>query len=262
MEKKYAPSRKRLDKARKEGNVPKSQYLSQTAGIFAGILIGFIYLSNSWVEHKILIEYIWTEGFRSPGKVAGIAASKYLILTFKLLLIVSVVNILTELIQVGLHLEPVLLMLKLDRVNPLAGTKKLVENVKRSWLVVLRFFIIFTFLAWFFYGLAAELEGLVFLPFSALAPFFYSRIMNLTATAGTLLLLLALLDYYLQRRKWFNNVGMSVQDMKQEHKEDEGDPHVKAMRKYQHRELLQQALIKRIRAARVVIVERAAQSIK
>lgn len=258
MEKKYAPSKKRLDKARKEGNIPKSQYLSQSVGVMLGLLIALIYLSNSWVEHKILIEYIWTDGFKSPAEAVKIAASKYFFLSMKLLLIVSAVNIMVELVQVGFHIEPALLSLKLTKIDPVSGSMKLVDGVKRSWLVVLKFLIILIAIGWFFYGVLQNLDVMIFMPFESLGRVFYQHLMKLIMLAGTLLIALALLDYYVQRKKWFKSVGMSLQDMKQEHKEDEGDPHIKSARKHMHRELVQQDLIKRIRAAKVIIVERAA----
>lgn len=257
MEKQYKPSKKRLEKARKEGNVSKSQYLSQSCGLLIGLLVCLFYLSNSWVEHKILIEYLWTQGFKEPEQAVSVIASKYLYLTLKLLLIVSVVNITVEILQVGLFLEPGLLALKLDKLNPASGFKKMFENFKNSWLVVLRFIIIASALSWFFYALLGKSEGVLYLPSYLAGKMLYGLVLELSALLGSLLIILAILDYYIQRRKWFKNVGMSLQDMRQENKDDEGDPLVKSLRKHQHRELLQQDLVRRIRAARVVIVERA-----
>jgi flagellar biosynthesis protein FlhB len=258
MEKQYKPSKKRLENARKEGNVSKSQYLSQSCGLLTGLLVALYYIGNSWVEHKLLVEYMWTEGFKSPERVIGVIASKYLILTLKLLLIVSTVNLGIETLQTGLHLEPGLLGFKLERINPISGIKKIFGNVKNSWQVVLKFTVIAFTLSWFFNGILAEMGTLFFVPSARASGILSGHIISMTEVLGSQLILFALLDYYIQKRKWFKNVGMTMQEMRQEHKDDEGDPHIKSLRKHRHRELLQQDLVKRIRAAKVIIVERAA----
>jgi len=49
---------------------------------------------------------------------------------------------------------------------------------------------------------------------------------------------------------------MSLQEMKDEHKEDEGDPHAKAARKHEHKMLLFAEIEKRVRRSKVVVVSR------
>lgn len=257
MEKRFEPSKKRLEKARREGNVAKSQYLSQYLVTIAGLLICLAYIANSWVEHKILLQYLWTEGLNSPAEAARIVLGKYAMLVVKLLAILAVTGILSEFAQVGVSIEPGLLGFKLERVDPFGGTKKLFENLKRSWQVVLRLVIVIVVLSWFFTEILGELAGSMTL-ISASAPAIgFGWVKKLILYMAVCLLGLGLFDYYLQKRKWFQSVGMSFEDMRQEHKDDEGDPHIKAARKAQHQELLRQNLVKRIRSSRVIIVERA-----
>jgi flagellar biosynthesis protein FlhB len=49
---------------------------------------------------------------------------------------------------------------------------------------------------------------------------------------------------------------MTLQEVREEHKEDEGDPHQKSQRKHEHRAMLMSEVEKRVRRAKVVIVRR------
>jgi flagellar biosynthesis protein FlhB len=62
----------------------------------------------------------------------------------------------------------------------------------------------------------------------------------------------ALLDAILARRRWLRKLRMSVAEWRREHKEQDGDPHVRARRRSIHREVLRTNL-RRVREAAVVI---------
>ena len=56
--------------------------------------------------------------------------------------------------------------------------------------------------------------------------------------------------------KFMRQYRMSLQEMKDEHKEDEGDPHAKAARKQEHKTLLYAEIERRVRRSKVVVVSR------
>jgi type III secretion protein U len=66
------------------------------------------------------------------------------------------------------------------------------------------------------------------------------------------------LDLFLKRREYLTELSMSHDEMRRESKDEEGDPLVKSMRRSLHEQLLMQDLVKRVRKARVVVVEPAA----
>jgi flagellar biosynthesis protein FlhB len=49
---------------------------------------------------------------------------------------------------------------------------------------------------------------------------------------------------------------MSLQELKDEHKDEEGDPHTKASRKHEHKMLLMSEIEKRIKRSKVVVVRK------
>lgn len=257
MEKRFAPSKKRLQKARKEGNWPKCQLLSQTPGVLVGLLICLYYLSISWVDHEFLLQYLWTAGFLAPAEVCKVVVEKYFYLVTKLLLIVGGVNLAVETFQSGMHVELSAVHFKWHKLNPVNGAKRLCDALRSSWLVVLRLSLIAGFLGWFFYNLIFELEGYLLLPAGSVQRGGFRWFLQLIAPAGLLLVATAVADYLVQKRKWFKTHGMSHEDLRQESKEDDGDPLLRSTRKARHQELLRDDLIKRIRRSRVIIVEKA-----
>lgn len=65
---------------------------------------------------------------------------------------------------------------------------------------------------------------------------------------------IAALDYLYQRYKWNTEHMMSIEEVKREYKESEGDPMVKNQRKQLHRELLNQNAVDNVRRAKVLVV--------
>jgi flagellar biosynthesis protein FlhB len=63
-------------------------------------------------------------------------------------------------------------------------------------------------------------------------------------------------DVYQQRKRFKDQVFMDYEEMKREHREQEGDPHLKAHRRALHQSLSRQQMIEQIKRSKVIIVER------
>jgi len=86
---------------------------------------------------------------------------------------------------------------------------------------------------------------------------FYLLIRGIFVRGGYGLLLIALVAYSLARWRFYKQLKMSLQEVRDEYKEDEGDPHTKAARKHEHRMLLFSEVEKRVKKSKVVVVRRA-----
>jgi flagellar biosynthesis protein FlhB len=73
---------------------------------------------------------------------------------------------------------------------------------------------------------------------------------------GMALVAIAGVGYALARWQFLRKHRMSLQEMKEEHRDDEGDQHTKALRKHEHRAMLFSEVEKRVRRSKVVIVRR------
>ncbi len=68
------------------------------------------------------------------------------------------------------------------------------------------------------------------------------------------LLVFAVIDILWQRHKHNKDLMMTKQEVKEEYKESEGDPQIKAKRKQMHKELLREASIGNVKSADAVVV--------
>lgn len=84
--------------------------------------------------------------------------------------------------------------------------------------------------------------------------FYVSRVAaTLLVIAAVIFLLIAIPDYFVQKKEFMESMKMTKYEVKQEYKEMEGDPEVKSRLKQKQKELLQQNMPKAVREADVVI---------
>lgn len=85
---------------------------------------------------------------------------------------------------------------------------------------------------------------------------FGSMVRSVMLRGAVALTVIAAVSYAIAWWKFMRQYRMSLQEMKDEHKEDEGDPHAKAARKHEHKMLLFAEIEKRVRRSKVVVVSR------
>jgi len=90
-----------------------------------------------------------------------------------------------------------------------------------------------------------RLEAFVHLDPAALLGATTSMTVHLMGAVVAMLAVVAIADYLFQYRQWFERQKMSLQEMKEEFKQSEGDPHIKA----KIRQLRQARMKKRMMAA-------------
>src|SRR5262249_36943778 len=72
--------------------------------------------------------------------------------------------------------------------------------------------------------------------------------------AALVFLVLGAADFLLQKRMHLKTLKMSKYEVQKEYKEDEGDPHIKHLRKQLHEELLSNDVMSKVPAADAVVV--------
>jgi flagellar biosynthetic protein FlhB len=90
-----------------------------------------------------------------------------------------------------------------------------------------------------------RLESMVHMDPTVLLGVSFSLVEQLMGSVVALLALVAIADYAFQYRQWYEKHKMSVQEVKEEYKQSEGDPHIKG----RIRQLRQAKMRKRMMAA-------------
>jgi flagellar biosynthesis protein FlhB len=256
MEKRFKPSQKRLEKAREQGNLSKSQYLTQSVVVFAAILIILNIWGKTWVELRILLQYCWVDGYSDPNLVARKCLRLALLVVVKTLGVICMAGVCAEVYQSGLFLKPGIAKLQLQRLDFANGVGKIFLGLKELPYIIISFLCCSAFLGEFFYNFFQNLTFVFFASTPTKLQLLTQSLTRLAFCGAFILLITGVAHYLLAKRKWMQSVGMSLQDLHEEHKENESDPVLRAYRRAQHEELAKQDLVNRIRASRVIVIER------
>ena len=234
QEKTEEPTQRRIDKAKEDGQILTSTEVFVFANISMGLLVMLVTISYGGSGLSS-----WSTLFRldSVDKLDDLIASKLmdsLWLLFQSSMLVGVpiviVNLLTQAAVGGLNFAPKAMKFKGNRINPISGLKRmfsmkaLVELGKSILKVVLLF------------GIATAImfqimPGVLNFPSLTLPKMLEVMRYVIPLLIGALLVVLAIIaaiDYFWQRYTHIKQLRMSRQDLKDEFKQTEGSPEVKA----------------------------------
>lgn len=261
-EKTFAPTQKRREDAAKNGDVLRSRELATAASAGAGAM--GLYALGSWLAEGLA--GVARAGFRfdrsaldgfTPGAMMGDAALAALPPVLALGAIVAAVTTVSQLLlgQDGRWI-PGNAGFKGRRINPLSGLKRifgtqgLIELGKGLLKVAL-----LGGIAWVWAkGRMPELLALGAMPLEAQVA---RGLDAITSLAGALLIglvVIAAIDYPLQRFQRDKRLKMTLQEVRDENKQSEGSPEVKSARRQRQRDLARGGVAKAMKDAQFVIV--------
>lgn len=260
-EKTFAPTSKRLADAAKKGDVLRSKELATLAatGTGAVLLMGL----GPWLAESMAttaragftFDRAALDGF-APGAVLADAALAVLPPVMVLGLVVALVTAGSQLLLGDGRFIPGNAGFKGSRINPLSGLKRifgwqgLIELGKGLAKLAL-----LGAIAWFW--AAAHLPGLLMLGRSGLEAQIGLATGAITGLVGALLaglVVIAAIDYPLQRFQRGKRLKMSLQELRDENKESEGSPEMKSARRQRQRDLARGGVAKAMQDAQFVIV--------
>ncbi len=234
QEKTEEPTQRRIDKAKEDGQILTSKEVFVFANISMGLLVMLLTISYGGVGLSN-----WSTLFRldSVDKLDDLIAGKLmdsLWLLFQSSMLVGVpiviVNLFTQAAVGGLNFAPKAMKFKGNRINLISGLKRmfsmkaLVELGKSILKVVLLFGIATAIMFQF-------MPGVLNFPSLTLPKMLEVMRYVIPLLIGALLLVLAIIaaiDYFWQRHTHIKQLRMSRQDLKDEYKQTEGSPEVKA----------------------------------
>jgi flagellar biosynthesis protein FlhB len=255
-EKSFKASKKKQEKARQEGRVGKSSLLTQGVSAGAGIIAFSLAIACIWVRNERVLNYCLAEGFEQPVFCFKAAAQCTLIVLLCGLAVAALAAIAAEAFQVGLRVDPALVLPKAERFNLAQGLKRIGSGLTDLWIDVLKFCLLATVLGWFFKDLMRVLPQCALLSAAAQVRTLRIELTVLLARALGGLLILGLADYALKRRRLDKELSMSAYELRRETKEEEGDPFIRAQRRSLHESIVMQDLVASVRKARVIVVEK------
>jgi len=234
-EKSQEPSQKRLEDARKRGDVAKSLEVNTWFTMLGATFLVMMFAEPMTVSlgnalkaylagsHSIavdgpgLLDMLMDIGIEL-GSAAGPALG-----------LMALAAVAGTLLQVGLLFSGESLAPKFSRVSPLAGAKRLFSteslvNLLKGLIKLAAVSITLVAVLW---PERDRLETVLTLDLSVLLGPVREETLTLLGVVLAMLTVVAGLDFVYQRSRWFARQRMTLQEVKEEYKQQEGDPEIK-----------------------------------
>ncbi|QDU79131.1 Flagellar biosynthetic protein FlhB [Polystyrenella longa] len=257
------PTERKRSQAREQGNVAKSADLNAAALMLMTAVVIYWYAIPLCEFTMDLMRASLSTGVSSdsdpivllerlPQTVEAVAAE-----VLPILLMMFSTAIAINLLQIGFLFSPEALQPKMSRLNPLEGVKRIVSVRALAKLAtsIGKLLVLIGIASYVIWGAIPE--------FGALSLFGVESTQVLTTVKdetamlafklSMALLVIAGLDYAFQKWKHEEDLKMSKQEVREEMKQMEGDPHIRARRREIHRRLASAQEMSRVPEADVVI---------
>jgi flagellar biosynthesis protein FlhB len=256
-------SPQKLKKSRREGQVAKSQDLSASVALAMGMMMFIVLLpqiSNSIAE--LIRRYFLDVDFR---KVADFGFNAIIIDVFKefsfivipFVAVIWITAFVTTLAQVGFHVSTKPLEPKLDKINPIQGFQRIFSKrgLVNTVLSIGKMIIIASVAGTVLWSenhthTLIHMDNILGVLNKAAV-----MVIEVVAKACFVLIIMSILDYVYQKYQFLEDQKMTKDEVKREHKEQEGSPEIKSkVRSMQRATAQKRGLREAVKTADVVIV--------
>lgn len=255
------PSQRKLEEARKKGQVVQSREINHFFMMFAFTLIIMAVIPYTMRDalHN-LAPFITSPDTVDITSTAFADLSKdVLIQAFLVMLVPTLLLIIAALtpavIQNKFFFASERIMPKLEKISPMKGFSRIfgfkafIEFLKNMLKVIVIGAIAYLVVAPQYKYAAVTVD----MNISSILETTKSLIVRLLIAVTCFLFFLGALDYFYQRFQFMKSMRMSKQELKDEYKQQEGDPHIKGKRKQIAREKAQKRMMASVPKADVII---------
>src|SRR3954449_7932163 len=259
-EKTEKPTPQRLKKARKEGQIPRTQELGTWLGAAAASVLLPMLVGNAFdAVRELFVQVGVIANDPEPAtlsKLLGQALTAFLTTMLPMALAMMLIGTLASAAQGGVTFATKGMKPTLKKINPFPGIKRMF-GTHGLW-EALKALIKTVALAVVIVTTSDNAQSLVSasgaLPLSEVARVFSESAVSMFRVVGFTGLAIAVADYVVVRRKTMKQLKMSQYEIKQEHKSSEGDPHVKAQRRAAQMAMSRNRMMTEVAGADVLLV--------
>lgn len=255
------PTSKRLEESREEGQLPLSQEVRtwfMLMGGFIAIAAVGPYLGRTMLDALAIYFAMPEQLFAADGGVRNALADTLTRLgpAFGAIILILVLAALAgSMLQTGIFAAPKLLAPKWDRISPVAGFKRtfgtqaLVEFVKG----LLKISIVGAIIYYVLKPVVVDVGLLANMDTGLQMAVIYQYTLKVLGAALIMVTFFAAADYAYQRFKFYRQMRMTRQEVKEELKQTEGDPYIRARLRQVRLERARRRMMTKVPEADVVI---------
>ncbi|MGE5466416.1 MAG: flagellar biosynthesis protein FlhB [Ignavibacteria bacterium] len=261
LERTESPSSRRLEKAREEGNVPQSRELM--AFLVMASAVGGLWSLSSWMSSHAggIMRHGLSFG-RDAGFDTKAMSNLFVELSFEALTLVSPIFLLTILAALasplllgGWVFSTQALTPNLSRLDPIAGFKRMFSMHAFGELVkaVLKALLIGAIIWWVVRHEEDKLFALIGQQVDVAMVSTGHMLLFASAALVGGLAIIAAIDVPFQLWQYYSRLKMTKEEVRQEYKEMEGDPQLKARIRSQQRQMARNRMMAEVPKAQVVV---------
>lgn len=253
---------KRRNDAREKGQMAKSKDLGAAVEIMVGLCCVYL-LAGIMRKYIVLmfedtLHHVSSDLMFDPGwwiRPVAVSVKTFFISWGPIGLLGAIVAIAINLYQVGFKFITKPFIPDFNRFNPVSGLKKiismkgLVELLKGLFKAGILLYVLYTVLRDDRDMLLSSSQ----FPLEQGTELIFRKMWNVAMKMALVLLIIALIDYKYQKYEFDKSIKMSKQEIKDEHKNAEGDPKIKSKIRQKQREMAMKRMMADVPKADVVV---------
>lgn len=261
LEKSESATPKRLERAREEGQVPRSREFSTFALLSAGFFGTWLLSDSIGLHFRTMMRGAFTFDHASAFEThrmltgAGVAAREGLMALLPVLALTGVAALVAPMALGGWLISTKALEPKFDRLNPIAGLGRLfsIQGPIQLGMSLMKTIVVGLIGGSSLWNHRDEIIGLSMQPAArAYADAFHLILVCCGMTVGGMFLVAAL-DVPYQIWTYHRRLRMTKEEVKREHRENEGDPQVKGRIRQQQRAAARRRMMAQVPKADVIV---------
>ncbi len=256
-----APSAKRRDDFRKKGQVAQSKEVQTASLLTVMLLFWFFYLPSFWDRLISLVFSIWQSAGEyiitssSTISLATLLFKQMGLLLAPLFILVLIIGFFSSVFQIGWLLTAKPLIPDFSKLDPIKGFGRFFS--KKSLIEVVKSLLKVTLIGWVAYSTVFDnFNQALTLTDTTIA----TTLLFIGKTAGlilakvcSILIVIAFLDFLFVKWEMEEKMKMTKQELKEEFKESEGDPFIKAQIRSIQQEMARKRMMAEVPEADVIV---------
>ncbi|WP_423410040.1 flagellar biosynthesis protein FlhB [Heyndrickxia sp. MSNUG] len=252
---------KKKQDARKKGQVAKSQDVN-TAVVLLAVFLFLMFFGKTMTERMIGVLRQALQNYmlmdlteKNIESILFEILAELAIFLGPVMMVALIAGVAANYAQVGFMFSTEAIQMKLEKINPISGFKRIFSM--RAIVELIKSILKISFIGLIAFSILwSRMDEVLLLSSKSLAAAL-GTIASLTLQMGLFssgaLLFLSLLDYLYQKYDFEKSIRMSKQDLKDEYKNIEGDPLIKSKIKQRQREMAMRRMMQEVPKADVVI---------
>ena len=255
------PTSKRVDEAREQGQLAISREMS-TWALFAAVFVVVAWIGPTMAERMAMSlrvflerpEEISLDGNGLQVALGGVGASVALacLLAFGLL---GLATVLGTMVQTGFYMNPARVEFKLEKIMPIHGFKQLfsLNSLVELFKNLVKLLVVGMVAVLTFIPLIDELPRYTGQNLVTITVFLHRQAVHLLILLMLVVTVIAVSDWLYQRHRYMQTLRMTKQEVKDEHRQSEGDPVIKGRLRQIRMEKARKRMMAQVPKADVII---------